>query len=252
MEDNDIEALPDDMFHCLPNLRWLDIRNNRITEIPTSIKYHDSLETLLMQNNKIKSLPVELGTVATIKNLQILPNPIDYPALEVVNKGTQAVMDYLQNDYKSKDPAYSKYLLKQEMMKMIDRELQKPAPKIKPTTADLLNKELSNLKLNAPFNPGTSSEYQKRLKEVSFDVCSPLEVNKYVNPFTQRKKDLQGLVENRRLNLPLKKLPFVGKVDGCKKFSKINAILKKLLDSLKEAKHKDKYNIIERILELRR
>ncbi|XP_026481201.1 leucine-rich repeat-containing protein 27-like [Ctenocephalides felis] len=262
LDDNDIEILPNDIFTCLPYLIWLDIRNNKITEIPTSIKFHQSLETFLMQNNNIKRLPLELGTVVSIKNLQILPNDIEYPPLHVVSKGTKEVMDFLQNEYKMVDPEYSKYLLKLEMMQMIDQELNKPMPKSKPSTADLLTNELSNLRLCPPFDSGNKSEYLKRLKEVSFDVCPPLEVKKYVNPYKEIKKSLnskrndsdvhKGVVENSRLNLPLKKTPFVGRVNASGRFGKLNMLLKRLLDSLREAKYKDKHRFIDGLLELKR
>lgn len=40
LEGNAISSLPEELFDCLPNLRWLDLRNNRITEIPPIIGKH--------------------------------------------------------------------------------------------------------------------------------------------------------------------------------------------------------------------
>lgn len=40
LEGNAISALPEELFDCLPNLRWLDLRNNRISEIPPIIGKH--------------------------------------------------------------------------------------------------------------------------------------------------------------------------------------------------------------------
>ena len=35
--NNQLKMLPDNFFACLPNLKWLDMRYNRITAIPKSI-----------------------------------------------------------------------------------------------------------------------------------------------------------------------------------------------------------------------
>lgn len=40
LEGNLISSLPEDLFDCLPNLRWLDLRNNHISEIPQIIGTH--------------------------------------------------------------------------------------------------------------------------------------------------------------------------------------------------------------------
>lgn len=61
LEGNALEVLPDDFFDKLKKLAWLDLRRNRLTTIPTNIADHQSLETLLLQDNKIEELPNELG-----------------------------------------------------------------------------------------------------------------------------------------------------------------------------------------------
>ena len=40
LEGNAISSFPEELFDCLPNLRWLDLRNNRISEIPPIIGKH--------------------------------------------------------------------------------------------------------------------------------------------------------------------------------------------------------------------
>lgn len=62
LEGNLIEQLPDDFFKKLPKLTWLDLRNNRLKAIPSSISYNECLENLLLANNQIERLPTELGT----------------------------------------------------------------------------------------------------------------------------------------------------------------------------------------------
>lgn len=60
LEDNNLPELPDKLFISLRHLQWLDVRNNLLTSLPTSIKSHPSLETILLQGNKIEKLPLEL------------------------------------------------------------------------------------------------------------------------------------------------------------------------------------------------
>jgi Leucine-rich repeat (LRR) protein len=62
LEGNQISQLPDDLFLRLPNLKWIDLRNNQITQIPAiGLDKHDSLRYLLLGGNLIHSLPVQLG-----------------------------------------------------------------------------------------------------------------------------------------------------------------------------------------------
>lgn len=60
LASNNIEVLPGEIFTHLKHLQWLDVRSNLLESIPTAIKWHSSLETLLIQDNRIESLPLEL------------------------------------------------------------------------------------------------------------------------------------------------------------------------------------------------
>lgn len=61
LEGNLLSCLTEDFFWRLPNLMWLDLRNNFLEEIPKSIAFHENLENLLLTNNNLKKLPNELG-----------------------------------------------------------------------------------------------------------------------------------------------------------------------------------------------
>lgn len=77
---------------------WLDLRDNQLTEIPSSIQEHPRLTHLLLQNNKITTLPNELGTVHNLKVLQIGGNPLIYPPKEVVKNGVEKILTFLRKN----------------------------------------------------------------------------------------------------------------------------------------------------------
>lgn len=96
LQNNHISSLPQNFFPSLPNLKWLDLRDNKLTDLPSSIQAHPSLTHLLLQNNKLTSLPNELGTVATLKVLQIRGNPLTYPSKDVTKCGIKTIKQYLE------------------------------------------------------------------------------------------------------------------------------------------------------------
>ncbi|XP_033005237.1 leucine-rich repeat-containing protein 27 isoform X5 [Lacerta agilis] len=60
LEGNVLSVVPEDFFQNVPNLVWLDLRYNKIKELPPGIGCHKQLKTLLLERNPIKRLPVEL------------------------------------------------------------------------------------------------------------------------------------------------------------------------------------------------
>ncbi|CAK1594354.1 unnamed protein product [Parnassius mnemosyne] len=99
LQNNSIQKLPDDFFDSYPCLMWLDLRENRLNEIPKSIKNHQSLTHLLLQNNNLSSLPNELGTVLSLKVLQINGNPLTYPPRDIINAGIEKTLQYLHDKF---------------------------------------------------------------------------------------------------------------------------------------------------------
>ena len=61
LEGNHIEELDELFFPSLQSLQWLDLRNNRLCTLPKTIAHHPNLQVLLLQENKIETLPLELG-----------------------------------------------------------------------------------------------------------------------------------------------------------------------------------------------
>ncbi|KAL7383388.1 hypothetical protein ABVT39_009556 [Epinephelus coioides] len=96
LEGNQISSIPDSMFISLPNLLWLDLRNNQITSLPAQIGLHRSLRTVLVEGNPISELPPELGNVITLKGLNLRNCPIIFPPQDIVSQGLQSILQYLR------------------------------------------------------------------------------------------------------------------------------------------------------------
>ncbi|XP_029306014.1 leucine-rich repeat-containing protein 27-like isoform X3 [Cottoperca gobio] len=86
------------MFISLPNLLWLDLRNNQIASLPAEIGLSRSLRTVLLEGNPISELPAELGNVITLKGLNLRNCPISFPPQHIVNQGLQSILQYLRSD----------------------------------------------------------------------------------------------------------------------------------------------------------
>ncbi|XP_070326605.1 leucine-rich repeat-containing protein 27 isoform X5 [Odocoileus virginianus] len=96
LQRNALCAIPKDFFQMLPNLLWLDLRFNRITALPSGIGRHEHLKTLLLERNPIRMLPVELGSVTTLKALSLRHCPLEFPPQLVVQRGLVAILTFLQ------------------------------------------------------------------------------------------------------------------------------------------------------------
>ncbi|XP_064174370.1 leucine-rich repeat-containing protein 27-like isoform X2 [Anguilla rostrata] len=96
LEGNEISILPGTLFSSLPNLVWLDLRNNQITQLPLEIGQHRVLKTLLLEGNPIGELPLELGNLVTLRALSLRHCPIKFPPQDVLCKGVQCILQFLR------------------------------------------------------------------------------------------------------------------------------------------------------------
>lgn len=95
LEGNTICLLPGDFFTSLQSLEWLDLRNNKVQEIPRNVGKHKNLKTLLLGRNKLTFLPTELGFIRTLTGLNVFNNPLKDPPQFVINRGVHAIKHYL-------------------------------------------------------------------------------------------------------------------------------------------------------------
>ncbi|XP_028915102.1 leucine-rich repeat-containing protein 27 isoform X1 [Ornithorhynchus anatinus] len=96
LQGNALCIIPKDFFQLLPNLVWLDLRNNKIKHLPSGIGTHKFLQTLLLERNPIKTLPVELGNLTSLKALNLRYCPLEFPPMNIVEKGLLAILAYLR------------------------------------------------------------------------------------------------------------------------------------------------------------
>lgn len=104
----------------LKNLLELNVMQNRFTLIPRCVYSLESLEhllasgnkiekievdelrkltklsTLSLQNNNIAQVPPQLGLMSSLRNLQLEGNVFKMPRHNILQQGTQAVLDYLK------------------------------------------------------------------------------------------------------------------------------------------------------------
>ena len=68
LEGNDLSFLPEDFFKVFLQLKWLDLRNNKLCHFPTMcLGEHACLRNILLGNNMLKCLPLELGEAFALK-----------------------------------------------------------------------------------------------------------------------------------------------------------------------------------------
>ncbi|XP_046371501.1 leucine-rich repeat-containing protein 27-like isoform X2 [Haliotis rufescens] len=108
LEGNELAYLPEDFFCCLSNLKWLDLRRNFLSRLPTSsIGKHQHLRNLLLEGNNLRTLPLELGFVSTLHGLNITNNPLEFPPLEILEKGTVEVLRFLTEMLEAKSAKFT-------------------------------------------------------------------------------------------------------------------------------------------------
>ncbi len=72
---NHIERLPRELG-SLANLRELYLGNNALIELPAEIAKLEKIQTLELQNNRLRDLPLELGRLHSLQRLDLSNNPL--------------------------------------------------------------------------------------------------------------------------------------------------------------------------------
>jgi Leucine-rich repeat (LRR) protein len=91
-----IKLFPSIILHVLPALREFYLNDNKIESLPPEIILLSRLETLNISNNAIARLPPQLADLPSLHTLLCDGNPTVYPRRAILQKGTAAILKYLQ------------------------------------------------------------------------------------------------------------------------------------------------------------
>ncbi|UCH92908.1 MAG: leucine-rich repeat domain-containing protein [Candidatus Aminicenantes bacterium] len=92
---NNISLLPPGIGK-LKNLKLLILFNNNLTTLPASIGELENLVELVLAKNQLTHLPREIIQLKNLKTLDIEYNPLKQPPPEIVEKGIEAIFEYLR------------------------------------------------------------------------------------------------------------------------------------------------------------
>lgn len=97
ISNNFITEIPERFFEKLPNLKVLDLRDNKIAKLPDEVSMLQSLMRLDLSNNSVTSLPTSLCTLAHLVSLQVDGNPIKSIRRDIIACGTQRILKTLKD-----------------------------------------------------------------------------------------------------------------------------------------------------------
>lgn len=97
LSNNFITEISTDFCERLPHLKILDLRDNKIENIPDDIALLQALIRLDLSNNTIQNIPNTLATLAHLISLQLEGNPIRSIRREVIQSGTQRILKTLRD-----------------------------------------------------------------------------------------------------------------------------------------------------------
>ncbi|KAF5450232.1 hypothetical protein F2P56_030599, partial [Juglans regia] len=93
---NELRGLPHAIGR-LTNLEVLNLSSNfsDLTELPETISDLMNLRELDLSNNQIRVLPDSFGELKNLRKLNLDQNPLIIPPMEIVNKGVEAVLEFM-------------------------------------------------------------------------------------------------------------------------------------------------------------
>lgn len=97
ISNNFITDIPADFCESLPQLKVLDLKDNKIEKLPDEINMLQSLMRLDLSNNSILSIPNNLSTLAHLVSLQLDGNPIRSIRRDIIQSGTARIMKTLRD-----------------------------------------------------------------------------------------------------------------------------------------------------------
>jgi len=97
LNNNKLTDISGEIFSRLKSLIILDLSYNLLTRLPSTIGYLVDLEKLIFHQNKISELPIELGQLYKIKELNLEGNPLTSPPQNILKGGYSIIIPYLRD-----------------------------------------------------------------------------------------------------------------------------------------------------------
>ena len=92
---NQLTALPPEISK-LTNLTALGLSGNQLTALPPEISKLTNLTVLDLSYNQLTALPPEISKLTNLTELRLSENPLESPPPEIVERGIEAIFDYLR------------------------------------------------------------------------------------------------------------------------------------------------------------
>lgn len=87
----------------MSHLKILDVRDNKLDEIPEEISYLQQLIRLDVTNNNLTDLPNSLRLLAHLQSLQADGNKIRSIRRDILQRGTSSILKFLRERHQSED-----------------------------------------------------------------------------------------------------------------------------------------------------
>lgn len=97
ISNNFIKEIHERFFEKLPNLKVIDLRDNKITKLPDEVSMLQNLMRLDISNNSLTSLPHSLSNLAHLVSLQVEGNPIKSIRRDIIACGTHRILKTLRD-----------------------------------------------------------------------------------------------------------------------------------------------------------
>ena len=110
LSDNQLTGLPAEIGG-LTNLKELYLCDNQLTGLPAEIGKLTNLTELYLGHNQLTELPAEIGRLTNLTVLYLDGNPLTSPPPEIVEQGTPAILAYLREQLRAKQPQWVSKLL---------------------------------------------------------------------------------------------------------------------------------------------
>lgn len=94
LSKNGISSISDDAFERLGNLVELDLSDNELTYLPSSLGKLTKLKKLKLNGNRIKSLPREFENLVSLELLELAGNPLERVPVEISAQGVSGIINY--------------------------------------------------------------------------------------------------------------------------------------------------------------